>query len=203
MVAETAELLTQRGLKVAPAAVEDVVDGLAASAARRLGVPLETALASLEPAKIADIIVVAGHHGHRPSVRRVREDPGSANLTVIAAGQLLKAVGQAAKYAVLNHDEPTSDHAADLVTEFGTGLVGVSDDGTVGVPRGVLAETAQVLDLSAERFAAGTWSTCPCGKDHGQQKYDALMPDALQADAELARQLLIRSVAGGDSTYLP
>lgn len=200
IVAETTERLTQRGLKVASAAVEDVVEGLAESASKRAGLTPEEALETLEPEKIADTIVMADGHNHRPSVRRVREDPGSANLTPVATGQLLKAVGQAAKYAALNHDEPTTDHAADIVTEFGSGLSGVSDASVVTVPRGVLAETAQVLDLSAERFATGTWSTCPCGKDHGQQRYDALMPDALRADAELARQLLLRAVAGGDST---
>jgi hypothetical protein len=194
-VAETADLLMDRGLKVAPAAIEDVVEGLAQSAARRLGIAPEDALTTLEPRTIAEMIVIADHHGPRPSVRRVREDSGSANLTVAATGQLLKAVGQAAKYASLNHDEATMDHAADLVTEFGSGLYGASDEGTFIVPRGVLAETAQILDLSAERFAAGTWSTCPCGKDHGQEKYDVLMPDALRADAELARQLLVSAIA--------
>lgn len=197
---ETAELLMERGLKVAMAAIEDVVDGLADSASRRLRFSPEDALATLEPQKIANMIVIADRHGHRPSIRRIREDSGSAPLTVTAAGQLLKAIGQAAKYAALNHDEPTTDHAADLVTELGSGLFGASDEGTVTVPRGVLAETAQVLDLSADRFSAGIWSTCPCGKDHGQQRYDALMPEALRADAELARQLLLRAVAGGDST---
>ena len=203
IVAETTVQLTQRGLKVAPAAVEDVVEGLADSAARRLNATPEDALSTLEPGKIADLIVNADHHSPHPSVRRVREDSGSASLTVVATGQLLKAVGQAAKYASLNHDEPTTDHAADLVTEFGSGLFAASDGGTVTVPRGVLAETAQVLDLTAERFTAGTWSTCACGKDHGQQKYDELMPDALRADAELARQILVRSLAEGDDTTAP
>lgn len=199
ILAETTEQLTQRGLKVAPAAVEDVLEGLADSASRRLGATPEDVLSTLEPEKIADLIVGADHHGPLPSVRRVREDSGSASLTVVATGQLLKAVGQAAKYASLNHDEPTTDHAADLVTEFGSGLFAASDEGTVTVPRGVLAETAQVLDLAAERFAASTWSTCPCGKDHGQQQYDLLMPDALHADSELARQLLVRAIATGSS----
>lgn len=200
IVVETTEQLTQRGLKVAPAAVEDVVEGLADSASRRLGTTPEDALSTLEPGKIADLIAIADHHVPQQSVRRVREDSGSATLTVVATGQLLKALGQAAKYASMNHDEPTTDHAADLVTEVGSGLFSASDEGTVTVPRGVLAETAQVLDLTSERFAAGTWSTCPCGKDHGQQKYDELMPDALRADAELARQLLVRAMAtGGDS----
>lgn len=194
-VTETASLLADRGFKVTPAAIEDVIEGLAESAARRLGIAPEEALTTLGPSKIADMIVIADHHGPRLSIRRVREDSGSASLTVVATGQLLKAVGQAAKYASLNHDEATMDHAADLVTEFGSGLYGASDEGTLVVPRGVLAETAQILDLSAERFAAGDWSTCPCGKDHGQEKYDALMPDALRADAELARQLLVSSIA--------
>lgn len=203
IVAETTEQLTQRGLKVAPAAVEDVVEGLADSASRRLGATPEDALSTLEPGKIADLIVTADHHGPQPSVRRIREDSGSASLTVVATGQFLKAVGQAAKYASLNRDESTTDHAADLVTEFGSGLFAASDEGTVTVPRGALAETAQVLDLAAERFAAGTWSTCPCGKDHGQRKYDELMPDALRADAELARQILVRSLARGDDAPAP
>jgi hypothetical protein len=201
IVAETTDQLTQRGLKVAPAAVEDVVEGMADSASRRLCATPEDALLTLEPGKIADLIAFTDHHSPQSSVRRVREDSGSAGLPVVATGQLLKALGQVAKYASLNHDKPTTDHAADLVTEFGSGLFAASDKGTVAVSRGVLAESAQVLDLTAERFAAGTWSTCPCGKDHGQQQYDSRMPDALQADAELARQLLVRAMAaGGDST---
>lgn len=195
IAAETVELLTQRGLKVAPTAVEDVIEGLSESASMRLGLSPEEALTTVEPSKIADMIAIADQHGHRSSVRRVREDSGSASLTVVATGQLLKAVGQAAKYAVLNHDEPTGDHAADLVTEFGSGLFSASDTGTITVPRGVLAETGQILDRAADLFAARTWSTCPCGKDHGQDQYDSLMPDALRADAELARQLLVRSMA--------
>lgn len=195
IVAETTEQLTQRGLKVASAAVEDVVEGLAESASSRLGVTADEALETLEPVKIADTIVVAEDHGHRLSVRRVREDTGSAILTVVATGQLLKAVGQAAKYASLNHDEATTDHTADLVTELGTCLFGVTQTGIVTVPRGLLAETAQILGRAAEQFIAGAWSTCPCGKDHGQGQYDSLMPDALQADAELARQVLFRAIA--------
>ena len=194
-VAETASLLTNRGFMVALAAIADVVEGLAESTARRLSIAPEDALTTLKPSMIADMIVIVDRHTPQPSIRRVREDPGLASLTVAATGQLLKAVGQAAKYASLNHDDATMDHAADLVTEFGSGLYGASDQGTLIVPRGVLSETAQILDLSAERFAAGTWSTCPCGKDHGQVQYDALMPDALRADAELARQLLISAIA--------
>jgi hypothetical protein len=85
IVAETTtDQLTQRGLKVAPAAVEDVVEGLADSASKRLGATPEDALSTLEPGKIADLILIADHHGPQSSVRRVREDSGSASLTVVA-----------------------------------------------------------------------------------------------------------------------
>lgn len=195
IVAETVKALAKRGLSITPIAVEDVVDGLAESAAQRQGLSAEAALSGLEPGKIADLIVLADEQHPQASTRRLREDPGTAALTVPAAGQLLKAIGQAAKYAIRNHDEPTADHAADLVTELGSGVLGISSEGDLSVPRGTLAEAAQVLDRTAERFSSGSWSTCPCGKEHGQEQYDSLMPDALRADAELARQLLVNALA--------
>jgi hypothetical protein len=195
VVADTLEVLKQRGLNVTPAAVEDVVEGLAASTAQRQRLTTEEALHALKPAEVADLIVLADEQHPQGSVRRLREDPGTATLATAAAGQLLKAIGQAAKYAVRNHDEQSADLAADLVTELGSGVFGVTDTGVITVPRGVLAEAAQLLDRAADQFASGAWSTCPCGKIHGQFEYDALMPDALRADAEVARQLLVRAIA--------
>lgn len=92
-----------------------------------------------------------------------------------AFGQLLKAIGQAAKYAVRNRDEPTADHAADLLTELGAGLLHTVSVGEVNVARGVLSEAAQILDQIAT-----------------QCDPDSLIPEALHADAEMARQLMSR-----------
>lgn len=102
----------------------------------------EEALEALEPEKIADTIVMADGHSHRLSVRRVRGTLDRRIRPRSRLAKLLKAVGRAAEYAALNHDEPTTDRAAGIVTEFGSGLFGGFDASIVTLPRGVLAENA-------------------------------------------------------------
>jgi hypothetical protein len=96
--------------------------------------------------------------------------------------------------AVANGDKQITDHTADLVTEIGAGVTDAASSGNVVIPCGVLSETAQILDQVAEQFHGGIWSTCPCGEDHDQNQLDSLMPTALKADAEMARQLLLSAV---------
>jgi hypothetical protein len=197
IVAQTLDALRERGLNVLPAAVEDVLDGVVTSAAERSGMDFEETLHLADPHEIATLIARADADEHALSVRPLREDPGTARLTIAAGGQLLKALAQTAKYAIRNHDEPIADHAADLVTELGAALLDATAGDEIIVPRGVLAESAQLLDHAADRFTAGTWSTCPCGKDHGQPELDALLPDPLHSDADLARHLLMRAIVDG------
>jgi hypothetical protein len=116
----------------------------------------------------------------------------------IAAGQLINAISQAAKMAVTNGDRETAVHAVDLLSEFGSGISGAALPARVFRERGVLAETAQILDRAAEAFESGRWTTCPCGRDHGQQGTDQALPRVFRVDAEMARQLLVGDLARGE-----
>lgn len=197
LVARTVRALEDRGLSVLPAAVESVIDGLAASAAERAGIPVNDALHLVEPDQIAELIVQAESQEKHASVRPVREDRAHASIASTAAGQLINALSQAAKMAVTNGDAETALHAVDLLSEFGAGVTAAASPAPVGIERGVLAEAAQVLDRVAEAFEGGSWSTCPCGRDHGQREADRALPKVFRADADMARQLLLGDLARG------
>lgn len=198
LVARTVRVLEDRGLSVLPAAVESVIDGLVASAVQRTGIPKDDALRLVEPEQVAELIARANSEERHTSVRPLREDRACADIASIAVGQLINALSQAAKMAVTNGDSETAVHAADLLSEFGSGISGASQPARVGAERGVLAETAQILDRVAEAFDGGHWSTCPCGRDHGQQSTDQALPKVFRADAEMARQLLVGDLAQGN-----
>jgi len=97
--------------------------------------------------------------------------------------------------AVTNGDTETAVHAADLHSEFGAGITTTATTARVNVERGVPSETAQILDRAAEAFETSGWSTCPCGEDHGQKDLDRGLPKVFRADAEMARQMLVTSLA--------
>ena len=182
LVARTIRALERRGLSVLPAAVASVIDGLIASAVERTGISPAEALHLAEPEQIAELITLAGRDERQASVRPLREDK-------------LQALSQAAKMAVTNGDTETAVHAADLLSEFGAGITNAAETAQVGVERGVLSETAQILDRVAEAFETVGWSTCPCGEDHGQKDLDRGLPKVFRADADMARQMLVTNLA--------
>lgn len=198
LVARTVRALEGRGLSVLPTAVASVIEGLVASAAQRTGIPADDALRLVEPEQIAELIVRAENEERHASVRPLREDTAHANIAWTAAGQLINALSQAAKMAVTNGDGETALHAVDLLSEFGFAITTAALPARVDTERGVLAETAQILDRVAEAFEGGSWSTCPCGRDHGQREVDHGLPKVFRADAEMARQLLVGDLAQGE-----
>lgn len=198
LVARTTGVLEDRGLSVLPTAVAGVIDGLVESAVRRAGVSRAEALKLVVPEQVADLIVRAEREESYASIRPFREDEGHARVPLTAAGQLIMALGQAAKMAVANGDRETSVHAADLLSEFGAGMTDAAKAAVVSVQRGVLSETAQILDRVAEQFQDRRWSVCSCGEDHGQNSLDQGLPRVFRADAEMARQLLLSALASGD-----
>lgn len=198
LVAQTGRALEDRGLSVLPAAVASVIDGLIASAVQRTGITRTEALRLVVPEQVAELIVRAGRHERHASIRPLRENAGDAVIASTAAGQLINALSQSAKMAVTNGDKETAVHAADLLSEFGAGVSTASIAARVSVQRGMLSETAQILDRVSEAFEDAGWSTCPCGEEHGQQMLDQSLPRAFRADAEMARQLLLGDLAKGD-----
>jgi hypothetical protein len=100
--------------------------------------------------------------------------------------------------SVTNGDGETALRAVDFLSEFSFAITAAALPARVGTERGVLAETAQILDRAAEAFEGSSWSTCPCGRDHGQREVDHGLPKAFRADAEMARQLLVGDLARGD-----
>lgn len=198
LVARTMKALESRGLSVVPAAVASVIDGLVNSAAQRAGIPTDEALRLIVPEQVAELIARVNSEEKHASVRPLREDRAHAEIALIAAGQLINALSQAAKMAVTNGDSETAVHAADLLSEFGSGISAAASTAWVGAERGVLAETALILDRVAEAFEGGSWSTCPRGRDHGQQEADQGLPKVFRADAEMARQLLVGDLARGE-----
>jgi hypothetical protein len=187
LVVRTVRTLEGRGLSVLPAAVESVIDGLAASAAERASIPVNEALRLVDPEQVAELIARADSEERHTSVRPLRENRAHVDIASIAVGQLINALSQAAKMAVTNGDSETAVHAVDLLSEFGSGISGAALPARVGTERGVLAETAQILDRAAEAFEGGQWTTCPCGRDHGQWSTDQALPKVFRADAEMAR----------------
>jgi hypothetical protein len=200
LVAQAARALEDRGLSVLSAAVAGVIDGLIASAIERTGISRTEALRLVVPEQVAEWIILAGWDERHASIRPLREDTADAVVPSTAAGQLINALSQAAKMAVTNGDKETAVHAVDLLSEFGVGISSASPAARVSVHRGVLSETAQILDRVAEAFESRGWSTCPCGEDHGQQNLDQGLPLAFRTDAEMARQLLLGDLAKGDCT---
>jgi hypothetical protein len=198
LVAQTVRALEDRGLSVLPAAVASVIDGLVASAVERTGISQAEALRLVVPEQVAELIVLAGRDELHASVRPLREDTATAAIPSTAAGQLINGLSQAAKMAVTNGDMEAAVHATDLLSEFGAALTGATTPALISAQRGVLSETAQVLDRVAEAFENSGWSTCPCGEEHGQETLDQGLPRVFRADAEMARQMLLSELAKGD-----
>jgi len=46
-----------------------------------------------------------------------------------------------------------------------------------------------MLEETADRIEAGTWTGCPCGVDHGQADTDQHVPPLMRADADAAGQI--------------
>lgn len=198
LVTRTTEALEERGLSVLPTAVASVIDGLIESAVQRAGVSQAEALRLVVPKQVADLIVRAEREERHAGVRPLREDKGGAAVPSTASGQLINALSQAVKMAVTNGDRETAVHAADLLSEFGVGMVDAAKAAVVSVQRGVLSETAQILDRVAEQFQDQRWTVCPCGEEHGQNNLDQGLPRVFRADAEMARQLLLSALANGE-----
>lgn len=198
LVTQTAKILEDRGLSVLPAAVASVIDGLIESAVQQTALPQAEVLRLVVPEQVADLIVRVQREERHASVRPLREGTGDATVASTASGQLINALSQAVKMAVTNGDRDTAVHATDLLSEFGVALVNAGKTAAVSVQRGVLSETAQILDRVAEQFQDHHWSVCPCGGDHGQRELDQGLPRVFRADAEMARQLLLSELAKGD-----
>jgi len=188
-----AELLT-RGLDVVPVAVHNVLAYTVTMVADRMGIQPRSALRYIEPSAIADQIAAVGDldtegaedvHGIRP----VRIDERTVPVPRWVCSRPLMALAQTAKYAANNEDSRIVQHALDLVFELGVAIGDDVDSDTVAIAVGVLDEAAQIIERVADRIETSGWSLCPCGEDHGQVSVDAKVPEALRADAELARRM--------------
>lgn len=116
-------------------------------------------------------------------------DDRRADLAAWTAGKLIAGVSQAVKYAAANGDTRVCGHAGDLLTELGLALLTSRGAEVITVACGCLVEAADLLDRVAQRIAAGAWSQCPCGVDHGQGVLDAQVAPAMRDDAAFARMI--------------
>lgn len=188
VAAKVEQALIGQGYTVVPQVVTDALLATIDNVAGQLGVSLTAAMRHIEPQALASGIVEAsttqGLHGLRP-VRygRTVEFPGWTS------GLLIAALGQAAKYAISNKDDQTADHAADLISEIGLALCGSDGAETIITDQGLWSETGDILERAADRIAAGEWTHCRCGVDHGTAALDAAMPARLRKDAAFARKI--------------
>jgi hypothetical protein len=106
---------------------------------------------------------------------------------------VIAGLGQVVKYAAANGDTEVPGHAADLLTEFGAALLTSHGAATMTVEHGCMIEAADLLEQVASRIAAGEWSNCPCGTDHGQATLDAKVAPAMRKDAAFAREVVDHS----------
>jgi hypothetical protein len=187
LASETTEVLAGRGLDVVPVVVDDLLELGARRVAEQLGITPLTALKYANPEKLAAEIADAAEHGMR-GVRPVR-DGRTAALPAWTAGRVIAGLGQVVKYAAANGDTEVPGHAADLLTEFGAALLTSHRAATMTVEHGCMIETADLLEQVASRIAAGEWSNCPCGTDHGQATLDAKVAPAMRKDAAFAREV--------------
>ena len=123
LVSQTAKILEDRGLSVLPTAVASVIDGLIESAAQRTALSQTELLRLIVPEQVADLIGQAQRRERHASVRPLREDTHDIDVPSTASGQLINALSQTTKMAATNGDRETAVHAADLLSEFGVGMV--------------------------------------------------------------------------------
>jgi hypothetical protein len=117
------------------------------------------------------------------------------------AGRLVAALGQAMLYATTNGDHqqpaPVMDlrQAAEAVSGLGLAIHEAPPDGQiVTVGADVVAWTRTTLRVFGDQLRAGTWSSCPCGEQHGQRDTDAAVLAAVNND------LLLLPMPGPDNT---
>src|SRR6266702_5432364 len=116
--------------------------------------------------------------------------PGPAeHFAVRVAGRLLAALGQAMLYATTNKDPqqplPAMDlrQAAEAVTGLGLAVHECPPgDQLVTVSADIVAWTRATLEVFRDQLRAGTWTSCPCGEQHGQDTIDAGVLDAVSKD---------------------
>ena len=111
------------------------------------------------------------------------------HVGVRVAARLLAALGQAILFATVNQDaaRPQPRLDARIAGEAVTGLsMAIHDrpDETdlVVVSAQIMAWTRATLEAFRDQLRAGTWSSCPCGEDHGQSDTDAALLRAVRAD---------------------
>lgn len=191
LASEIIAVLADRGLEVMPVVVNDVLEAGALRVAEQLGVTPLAALGYADPGAIATGIADAAADG-LSGIRPLREDR-RVDLVAWMAGKLIAGVSQAVKYAASNADTSVCGQAGDLLTELGLALLTSHGAPTLTVAPGCLIEVADLLDRVADRIAAGQWSQCPCGTDHGQDLLDAKVAPAMRDDAAFARMVADRS----------
>jgi len=195
LVLQVDAVLLTRGLAIQEVAVRGVVAHMLEAAALRTGKDLAEALKLLSPEAVADQIAAAADpavEGAQSvhSVRPVRIDLRTVQVSLSDLGHVLMALSQAAKYAIANGDTRTADHAVDLSTEVGMPMTAMSkSDFEVALPVGVLDETQTLLNKVAQHLEDEEWSSCPCGQVHGQRDLDAKVAPALRADSRRADRL--------------
>jgi hypothetical protein len=188
LVRETVAAASERGLKVLDASVGSVLEHVARDRAQKLDLPTSTVLDNIGVDFLLNLISRAAPGAH--AVRPLR-DASTARVPAGLAGQLLAGMGQVAKYAGGNGDGQMVDHAGDLVSEFGFALREDQAADAVLLPGGWLREAARMLQETADRVEAGTWTGgtwtgCPCGSEHGQAETDRHLPPVMRADADAA-----------------
>jgi hypothetical protein len=181
LVRETVAASSMRGLKVLEASVVSVLEHVVQDRAQRLDLPAPTVLEHIRVEFLTDLIASAAPGAH--AVRPLR-DASTAKVPAGLAGQFLAGIGQVAKYAGSNGDGQMVDHAGDLISEFGFALREGQTAGGITLPGGWLREAAQMLEETADRVGAGTWTGCPCGVEHGQAETDRHVPPVMRADAQ-------------------
>ncbi len=116
--------------------------------------------------------------------------PGAPeHFAVRVAGRLLAALGQAMLYATTNADPrqllPAMDlrQAAEAVTGLGLAVHECPPgDQLVTVSADIVAWTRATLEVFRDQLRAGTWTSCPCGEQHGQDTIDAGVLDGVSKD---------------------
>jgi hypothetical protein len=192
VVAQVATELADRGISIPAPGVAEIVEGSARQAAEQLGMGVTQALEHADPRHIADSI--AAIIDQEELAARPPQDGVLVEMAVARIPMLITSLSETGNVAASNDDLDSVHVALDPISRLAAILQLTITNGApqavAEIDRGMLIEAAAVMMTASERLSAGEWSTCRCGKQHGQGRVDTLLANVLRDQAREIDQLL-------------
>jgi hypothetical protein len=188
LVADFVSTTAELGGTIAPEVLATELKQRIQAIATQIGVTEATALRTYFPNDWGRVMARAAYRQIQERDAHIDAAPDQ-QLPLGAVGRLVAALGQAMLFFAVNNgaDDPTCGfnpkEASEAITGLGMALTSPPDrDSVVTVGGNTLIWARDALIAFRDNLQHHRWSSCPCGKQHGQNHTDSAVLDALRED---------------------